>query len=145
MSETHPLSRSQQHPVKADDLLIRRSKVNRKSGATTSGTVGPNSRPKLAAVDGTLRTSAHMAPVPNTNGAKKMMPENTRNRDVVPLLPLSEIGKASRFGDKTLSGNICTVFEVVLQRKEGSVCPACVKSPRRAQLPAHARGCFGLS
>jgi hypothetical protein len=61
---------------------------------------------------------------------------------------LSEIGKASRFGNETLCGtnnNKCNVFEVVLQSKEATVCRACAKSPRRARLPAHARGCFGLS
>jgi hypothetical protein len=73
-----------------------------------------------------------------------------RNADTGEVIPvaLSEIGKASRFGDETLCGtnkNKCNVFEVVLQSKEATMCPACARSSRRARLPAHARGRFGLS
>ncbi|KAF2192657.1 hypothetical protein K469DRAFT_717232, partial [Zopfia rhizophila CBS 207.26] len=58
---------------------------------------------------------------------------------------LSEIGKASRFGDKALGENgKCHAFEVVLQSKEATICPSCARSPKRAKLPPHARGCFGL-
>jgi hypothetical protein len=61
-------------------------------------------------------------------------------------LPLSEIGKASRFGDPALSGEKqCSTFEVVLRRNEKTACPACARNPKRARLPAHARGCFGLN
>lgn len=50
---------------------------------------------------------------------------------------LSDVGKASRFGDPTLNGSSrCTVFEVVLQSQETTACPQCVRSPRRARLPA---------
>lgn len=80
------------------------------------------------------------------NGAKTEYPRDAKTGEVIPV-PLSEIGKASRFGDKSLgdSESKCNVFEVVLQSKEPTVCPACARSPRRAKLPAHARGCFGVS
>lgn len=72
--------------------------------------------------------------------------QDAKAGEVVPLIPLSEVGKASRFGDKTLGTNSkCNVFEVVLQTKETTICPACARSPRRARLPAHARGIYGLS
>ena len=59
---------------------------------------------------------------------------------------LSGVDKASRFGNQTLMGRQkCQVFEVVLQQKETTICPSCARSPRRAALPAHSRGCFGLS
>jgi hypothetical protein len=66
--------------------------------------------------------------------------------EMVPLMPLSEVGKASRFGDRTLGANSkCNVFEVVLQTKEMTICPTCARSPKRARLPAHARGIFAPS
>ena len=92
------------------------------------------------------------APAPKPGESPGMAPTQTvvYARDAktgqTTATPLSEVGKASRFGDKTLMGsNKCNVFEVVLQRKEVTICPACARSPRRARLPAHARGCFGLS
>lgn len=80
------------------------------------------------------------------NGATVAYPRDATTRESIPLLPLSEIGKASRFGDKMAGDSSkCSVFEVVLQSREKTACPACVRSPKRAGLPAHARGCFGLS
>ncbi|PSN63241.1 hypothetical protein BS50DRAFT_637760 [Corynespora cassiicola Philippines] len=72
-------------------------------------------------------------------------PRDAKTGEVIPMA-LSEIGKASRFGDQMLGERSkCNVFEVVLQNRESTVCPACARSPKRARLPAHARGCFGLS
>ncbi|KAF2254807.1 hypothetical protein BU26DRAFT_546937 [Trematosphaeria pertusa] len=53
------------------------------------------------------------------NGAKTEYPRDAKTGEVIPV-PLSEIGKASRFGDKSLgdSESKCNVFEVVLQSKE---------------------------
>jgi hypothetical protein len=39
----------------------------------------------------------------------------------------------------------CGVFEVVLIRQEMTICPACARSPKRARLPAYARGIYGQS
>ncbi|KAF1838725.1 hypothetical protein BDW02DRAFT_575997 [Decorospora gaudefroyi] len=62
------------------------------------------------------------------------------------LMPVSDIGKACRFGDNaSVEVKRCNVFEVVLETKERTICPACARSPKRARLPAHARGCFALS
>lgn len=69
-----------------------------------------------------------------------------KTREVGTIMPLSEVGKASRFGDCSFSEKSrCNVFEVVLQSRERSICPACARSANRARLPAYARGCFGLS
>jgi hypothetical protein len=86
--------------------------------------------------------------------------------NVLPLLPLSEVERAAGAGDEALrERSSCTIFEVVLQSQEVTMCPACARSPRRAKLPARecppttqhprdadirppwldARGCFGLS
>lgn len=57
--------------------------------------------------------------------------------EVITGISFSEIGKASRFGDKTLAPEArCTVFEVVLQSREATMCPACARNPQRARLPA---------
>lgn len=79
------------------------------------------------------------------NGAKQGHLDRDAKAGKTISVPLSEVGKASRFGDRTLEHKACNVFEVVMQRRETTMCPACTRSPRRAQLPAHARGCFGLS
>jgi hypothetical protein len=99
------------------------------------------------------------------NNTKTMTGGDVKTGEVTAALPLSEVGKASRFGDKTLGERSkCNVFEVVLQSKERAMCPACARSPKRAGLPARkyfrssmfercadlillpdARGCFGLS
>jgi hypothetical protein len=64
-------------------------------------------------------------------------PRDSKTGEAIPGLSFSEIGKASRFGDETLiRGTRCNVFEVVLQRKEASMCPACARNPERAKLPA---------
>ncbi|KAF1842337.1 uncharacterized protein K460DRAFT_370311 [Cucurbitaria berberidis CBS 394.84] len=115
-----------------------KASLKRKSKPIPSGPVvhGPKARPGVAVIKDTPATNTDMTTV--SNGAK--------TEEVIPMLPLSEIGKASRFGDKTLGeGSKCSVFEVVFQSKEQTVCPACARSPKRARLPAHARGCFGLS
>lgn len=78
------------------------------------------------------------------DGSKVVYPRNPKTGETLPI-PVSEIGKASRFGDMTLKGGKCNVFEVVLQSKEETMCPACARSEKRAKLPAYARGCFGLS
>lgn len=56
-------------------------------------------------------------------------------------LPLSEIGKTSKFGDA--EGKACSIFEVALRTQESTMCPACTRSPRRAQLPARKYTIFG--
>lgn len=56
-------------------------------------------------------------------------------------LPLSEIGKASKFGDA--GGKACNIFEVVLQTQESTMCPACARNPKRARLPARKYTVFG--
>ncbi|KAJ4984128.1 hypothetical protein SVAN01_10360 [Stagonosporopsis vannaccii] len=68
-------------------------------------------------------------------------PEDNRHSTT----PQSAVGKESQKSSPTYVKEKCHVFEVVLQRLENTVCPACARSPRRAALPAHARGCFGLS
>ncbi|KAH7126813.1 hypothetical protein B0J11DRAFT_505536 [Dendryphion nanum] len=99
---------------------------------------------RLAVIDlscpgSTIRTTTH-------TGSEVVYPLDKRTGKTIPI-SLAEIGKASRFGDVSLGGegSKCNVFEVVLQTKESSACPACIRSWRRARLPAHARGCFGLS
>jgi hypothetical protein len=68
---------------------------------------------------------------------------NTKSEELFPGLPLSEIGRASRFNEKALGPRArCNVFEVVLQRKEASICPACAKSSKRAKLPARKSPCL---
>lgn len=93
-------------------------------------------------------------PVPNVSVPCQSGPPITQNAphtsvhkgEIASLMPLSEVGTASRFGDKALApGRTCDVFEVVLQTKEKSICPACARSPKRARLPAHARGIFASS
>ncbi|KAF2691979.1 hypothetical protein K458DRAFT_411665 [Lentithecium fluviatile CBS 122367] len=79
------------------------------------------------------------------NGAKIVYPRDAKTGEIIPV-PMLEVGKASRFGDKTLGeSNKCNVFEVVQQKKEATICPACARSPRKAWLPAYARGCFAVS
>lgn len=69
-------------------------------------------------------------------------PQNTKPEEMVPALSLSDIGMASRWGDNTLGTRACCdVFEVVLQRRETTICPACARSPRRAKLPAREYPC----
>ena len=61
-------------------------------------------------------------------------------------IPLEEIGMASRMSQTSLGENgKCLVFEVVLQRREATMCPFCARSAKRRKLPAHARGCFAPS
>lgn len=86
------------------------------------------------------------SPVPTCTNEARMAYAKDVKTGMTIAIPLSEVGKASRFGDAALSENTkCNVFEVVLQSKEASMCPACARSPKRAMLPAHARGCFGMS
>lgn len=82
---------------------------------------------------------------PGTNGVR-VCPEYGKKREPISTMPLSEVGKASRSSPRVLAeSKKCQVFEVVLQQHETTICPSCARSPRRAALPAHARGCFGLS
>ncbi|KAF1913760.1 hypothetical protein BDU57DRAFT_321279 [Ampelomyces quisqualis] len=77
---------------------------------------------------------------------ESILPRNANTGKVIDGLSFSEIGSKSRFGDKTLvPEHRCTVFEVVLQSKEATMCPACARNPQRAKLPAHARRCMGPS
>lgn len=93
-------------------------------------------RPVLATVDdGT-----------GTHGVRAASPRDGRAGEAISIMPLSGVGKASRCGAQILAeSKKCQVFEVVLQQQEMTICPSCARSPRRAALPAHARGCFGLS
>jgi hypothetical protein len=125
----------------------KRSRKDQWNNSTKNPVHGATSKPSpsqeiLATIDLSSPGSTHTKTVGN---AQAVYPRDATTGKTIPI-PLSEIGKASRFGDKTLgeSGK-CNVFEVVLQTKEATSCPACTKSPRRAKLPAHARGCFGLS
>jgi hypothetical protein len=102
----------------------------------------PLPRPTLPTID--LSTPGHTHTALVSNGTKVVYPRNPKTGETISI-PLDEIGKASRFGDKTLAGGKCNVFEVVLQNKEETMCPACTRSDKRAKLPAHARNCFGLS
>lgn len=113
-----------------------------KAGATAKQSRGQEanfSRPALATInDGT----------PKDTGTKEVQTAcspDTRPGDRISKMPL-EVGRAAQFGDQTVARNEkCQVFEVVLQQQENTICPSCARSPRRAALPAHARGCFGLS
>ncbi|KAF2476529.1 uncharacterized protein BDR25DRAFT_339512 [Lindgomyces ingoldianus] len=104
----------------------------------------PKPRPAVPVVD--LLSPGHPQTNPVGNGSTGVVyPRDVKTGEAI-MVALSEIGKASRFGDKTLGGTgKCRVFEVVLQQNEPTMCPACIRSPKRARLPAHARGCFGLS
>lgn len=69
--------------------------------------------------------------------SESRLPRNAYTGEIIEGIPLSEVGTLSRFGDKTLvQEHRCTVFEVVLQSKEASMCPACTRNPQRAKLPA---------
>lgn len=79
-----------------------------------------------------------------TNGVKTVRLSVPRNGSS--MVPQPETGKSPQFGDQSfVESTRCQVFEVVLQQYEATICPSCARSPRRAALPAHARGCFGLS
>lgn len=75
----------------------------------------------------------HFVPVESRSDC----PRNAKTGEIIPGISFSEIGMASRFGDKTLVQEVrCTVFEVVLQSREATMCPACGRNPQRARLPA---------
>ncbi|CAO2657436.1 Nn.00g035620.m01.CDS01 [Neocucurbitaria sp. VM-36] len=138
--DTRRATRGPKDPKKGGCRSGANGKLDGKSRAIALSSGGRGSiRPTVPVNDDT-------SPPTVSNGAKTAHPRDGTTGEVDPLLPLSEIGKASRFGDQTLGANSkCSVFEVVLQTKETTACPACARSPRRARLPAHARGCFGLS
>jgi hypothetical protein len=74
--------------------------------------------------------------------SEAMLPRNANTGRVIEGLSFSEIGTKSRFGDTTLvQEHRCTVFEVVLQSIEASMCPACARNPQRAKLPARKCPC----
>lgn len=100
-------------------------------------------RPKLPTID--LSVPGNTVVASTGHGTEAVYPRDAKTGRMIPI-DLKEIGKASRFGDTRLGeGGKCSVFEVVLQTKETTACPACARNPKRARLPAHARGCFGLS
>ncbi|KAF2270808.1 hypothetical protein CC78DRAFT_573161 [Lojkania enalia] len=69
-------------------------------------------------------------------GSEASYARDAKTGEVIPVL-LSEVGKASRFGDKQYGEEgKCHVFEVVLQSKEVTVCPACARSPKRSWGPS---------
>jgi hypothetical protein len=74
---------------------------------------------------------------PSSEIVRAQSPQNTNSEEILPGLLLSDVGTASRRGDKTLGSRLqCNVFEVVQQRKETTMCPACARCPSRAKLPA---------
>ncbi|KAF2502932.1 hypothetical protein BU16DRAFT_23855 [Lophium mytilinum] len=70
---------------------------------------------------------------------------DAKTGELIPIA-MEQIGKMSDINQNNLgeSGK-CYVFEVVLQRRESTICPFCARSPNRRRLPAHARGCFAFS
>jgi hypothetical protein len=121
-----------------------KGKSSRNSRPSSSTPFGNGPKPSRPALPDTAHSDIDI-----TSGSQNATANRGRDDqagEVVPFPPLSEVGKASRFGDKMLGESAkCNVFEVVLQTKELTKCPACARSPKRARLPAHARGCFGLS
>ncbi|KAF1366067.1 hypothetical protein EJ07DRAFT_150530 [Lizonia empirigonia] len=102
------------------------------------------SRPALATTNDGAPKGARLTP--GINSVETACSQDGRRRREISIMPLPEVGNASRFGDQMLGeSKKCQVFEVVLQTRESTICPSCARSPRRAALPAHARGCFGLS
>ncbi|KAF2656702.1 hypothetical protein K491DRAFT_715108 [Lophiostoma macrostomum CBS 122681] len=99
--------------------------------------------PKLPSID--LSSPRNTVTKLLDDGSEVVYPRDTTTGKTIPI-PVSEIGKGSSFGHQALGEQgKCNVFEVVSQTKEETMCPACARSPKRARLPAHARGCFGLS
>jgi hypothetical protein len=93
--------------------------------------------PKSGLLPSDRRSAGTTHLVSSSSAVQVPSPSNTISEELFPGLPLSENRKASRFGEKALGPRArCNVFEVVLQRKEASICPACAKSPKRAKLPA---------
>jgi hypothetical protein len=83
---------------------------------------------------------------PETHGVRAASPRDGRAGEAISIMPLSGVGKAPQCVPQILvESKECQVFEVALQQQEVTVCPSCARSPRRAALPAHARGCLGLS
>lgn len=84
-----------------------------------------------------LRTDGNKSHL-SSSSAQAGQVRDGKTSDVIPGLSQAEVGTAPRFGDQTLLGGSskCTVFEVVLQSQETTACPQCVRSPRRAKLPA---------
>ncbi|OCK81669.1 hypothetical protein K432DRAFT_279488, partial [Lepidopterella palustris CBS 459.81] len=79
------------------------------------------------------------------DGTSEAYSTDSKAGEAIPI-PLEEIGIASRMSKTSLGENgKCHVFEVVLQRQEATICPFCARSTRRRNVPARARGCFGLS
>ncbi|KAJ4286659.1 hypothetical protein N0V90_012911 [Kalmusia sp. IMI 367209] len=107
---------------------------------------GGATTPSLAAVSPTEALLSRSPTVSTCeNGSKTVYVRDANTGTTIPI-PLFEVGKASRFGDRKLTAPAkCNVFEVVLQRNERTICPTCARSPRRASLPAYARGCFAPS
>ncbi|KAF2735173.1 hypothetical protein EJ04DRAFT_523112 [Polyplosphaeria fusca] len=125
----------------------RKTRVNTNGRSINSQAVGPGavvSRPPLHHMADPSTYGPQTAPA-SSSASSTNYARDAHTGEVIPV-PLSEVGKASRFGDRTLGEAAkCHVFEVVLQSQEPTICPACARSPKRAKLPAHARGCYGLS
>jgi hypothetical protein len=84
-----------------------------------------------------LRTDGSQSDLSSSSAQAEQIRDG-KTIDVIPGLSRLEVGKASWFGDQKLLGSSskCTVFEVVLRSQETTACPQCVRSPRRARLPA---------
>jgi hypothetical protein len=121
-------------------------------------------RPPLRISDDRLPDNTHLVSCSGKVDAVTCQGAEVEN--VLPLLPLSGVERASGVSNKAVGERrSCNVFEFVLQSKEVTMCPACARSPRRANLPARdcppttqqprdadnrrpwldARSCLGLS
>lgn len=136
-----PLSRSRSYNTKTaafgssctngdeqESIATKQSSRTRTSTRKQSRSQHTNlPRPALATIDdGTLKDTAC---TPDVNGVQKASAPDGRTGDGISIMPLVEIGKASRFGDQALvESRNCQVFEAVLQQKEATICPSCVRS-----------------
>lgn len=120
------------------------------TSGTSEGTAGDETpRPRLSIPTIDLSSPGNcdkaLLSTYDTNSGEHVFPRDAKTGEVI-TIPIEEIGKASRINDFTSGENgKCRVFEVVLQQREATICPFCARSPRRRRVPAHARGCFGLS
>lgn len=125
--------------------LSTREDGGRTVGQQTNGTrKNPTRKHHIALAtidDGTPDDLPHTT---GTNGVQMAQISALNTREGPTRVAPPEV--ASRITDQSIVENTrCQVFEVVLQQNERTICPSCARSPRRAALPAHARGCFGLS
>jgi hypothetical protein len=142
-----PLTEKESCHPQADAYRARKgqkppgSSINNASRSATARSKGKSTEPHAVRPSPILSrpvstTGDDRIPLKSTPG-KVEEARDAKTGQVIPGLPMSAVGQASRFGDKALSGTSrCNVFEVVFQQKEKTACPACVRSPRRARLPA---------